>query len=324
MLYNNIRQIRTSSTSLLKRHNHAVAVQLDYYMSPQFAGVASALVNNTYASKGIDLTFLPICPVGLEQERVRIHQDENPQYLSIGTVEQNIFTPTLKGNPNLRTSAIAAMFSKSPLCIASLPSKDGESFTPDIIGAHEDSVEIMKKIFPQHQVVASPRSTKTRDLLSGKVGAIQAYTTTEVPTLRRVLHADPDVIEMERYNGAKLGYSQVIFAADECLDGDDRKDVARAFCEATFEGWANVIENPAEAVEMVKEAKLMLGLDDESNDHWHPSPEFELEMVQKCSEYVKGTMSGGKYGVIDEERWGEANEWLLSGKAFGLNASVWK
>ena len=298
-----------------------------------------------------DLTFLPICPVGLEQERVRIHQRRNPTSVSLGMAEQNIFIPTLKRNPHLKTTAIAAMFAKSPLCIASLhsTSKDrsagsdndnnyndnddanananANDFSPDIIGTHEDTVDIMKRLFPNHDVVASPRCTKTRDLIERKVGAIQAYTTTEVPALRMKLGSEPDVVEMEGYNGAKLGYSQVIFAADECLQEDDRKDVASAFCEATFEGWANVMENPKDAVEMVKEAKKMIGLDDEDNDHWVDSDAFELEMIERCSEYVKGTLTGGKYGVIDEQRWREANAWLLSDDNLtdlGLDSSVWK
>ena len=72
----------------------------------------------------------------------------------------------------------------------------------------------------------------------------------------------------------------------------------------------------------------MTQLDDESNDHWFDSDEFELEMVQRCSEYVKGTLSqSGSYGVIDASRWSEANNWLLEKETksdFGFDGSVWK
>lgn len=326
---------RTLSTTKRFQHDqHAIAIQLDYYMSPQFAGIASALVNNTYRMKGLataDLTILPVCPVGLEQERVRIHQNENPTSVSLGTVEQNVFIPTLKRNPQLKTTAIAAMFATSPLCIASLHRKESDSENdndppPNIIGTHEDTVAIMRRVFPDRDVVSSPRCTKTRDLIEKRVGAIQAYTTTEVPALRMKLGNEPDVVELEGYNGAKLGYSQVIFAADECLQ-DDRKEIASAFCEATFEGWANVIDNPKDAVAMMKEAKKMLDLDDEDNDHWIDSDAYELEMIERCIDYVRGTLTSGKYGVIDEHRWREANAWLLSddnNTDLGLDTSVWK
>ena len=249
-----LRERRTSYTTKSvanKRFQHALALQLDYYMSPQFAGVASALVNNNYANKGIDIKFLPTCPVGHEQANVRKYQDANPSSVTMGTVEQNIFTPTLAADPTLKTTAVATMFSKSPLCIASLKDPLSESLK---IGAHEDTVDLMKRIFPSHEVVASPRATKNTDLLSNNDGisAIQAYTTTEVPALRRALKEDPVVTTLEGLNGTKLGYSQLIFTADECLKGDKRA-VVQAFCEATSEGWSNAIRNPEDAMLMVKQ-----------------------------------------------------------------------
>lgn len=323
-----LRERRTSYTTKSvanKRFQHALALQLDYYMSPQFAGVASALVNNNYANKGIDIKFLPTCPVGHEQANVRKYQDANPSSVTMGTVEQNIFTPTLAADPTLKTTAVASMFSKSPLCIASLKDPQSESLK---IGAHEDTVELMKRIFPSHEVVASPRATKNSDLLSNNDGisAIQAYTTTEVPALRRALKEDPVVTTLEGLNGTKLGYSQLIFTADECLKGDQRA-VVQAFCEATFEGWANAIRNPEDAMLMVNEAKKMLGLDDESNDHWHPSSEFDLEMLKSCDDFVKGAYEGDRYGVINADRWNEANTWLMKGKVskdFGFDREVWQ
>ena len=79
---------------------------------------------------------------------------------------------------------------------------------------------------------------------------------------------------------------------------------------------------------MVKEAKKILGLDDEKNDHWHPSMEFEVEMLQKCNDHVKGTFQSGRYGVINADRWNDANEWLLKGESngpnFGLDADIWQ
>jgi len=291
-------------------------------MSPQFAGIASAVVNQTYVDAGIDLAFLPICPVGLEQERVRIHQNESPSSVSLGSVEQNIFIPTLFRNPQIKTTAVAAMFNESPLCIASLPDS-----TSNIIGTHEDTVLLMKRVFPDHEVVASPRCNKITDLTSGTVGAIQAYTTTEVPTLRH-MGKEPIVTLMEGHNGAKLGYSQVIFAADECLTGD-KKEVVQTFCKSTFEGWAHAIENPEQAVEMVREARKMLNLDEEENDHWHSSDDFELEFVKKCNEAVEKTKKdGSRYGVIDSSRWSDATKWLLNGKddvskEFGFDGSVY-
>lgn len=322
-----------STTVKEKRFRHDLALQLDYYMSPQFAGVASAVVNDAYVKKGIDISFLPTCPVGLEQANIRKYKDDNPSVVTMGIVEQNIFSPTLAANPELKTTAVAAIFANSPLCIASLQDPSSEEGKSLKIGTHEDTVEVMKRIFPSHPVVSSPRATKNTDLLSGAYGAIQAYTTTEVPALRRALGGkDPFVTPLEGMNGAKLGYSQVIFTADECLqEGGDQRAIVRAFLEATFDSYADMMRNPGEAALVVKEAKKILALDDESNDHWHPSADFEIEMLQNCNEYVKGTFEGDRYGVINAKRWDAANDWLLAGqkaslgnKNFGYDADIWQ
>jgi len=302
-----------------------VAVQLDYYMSLQFAGVACALVDDIYRSKGIQtLHFLPTCPVGHEAARVRAFQNDNPgTSATLGSVEQNIFVPTLRADPSLNVTAVAAMFRRSPLCVASLaPLKEG-----DAIGAHEDTVELLSRIFPKQTVVASPRGTKNTDLLNGTYQGIQAYTTTEVPALHRLMSGrgmDPkdlrfqvleDVGAAEDHDSGtspKLGYSQMIFAADEALQTADRREAARAFLDATFEGWQRAIRHPDRAIEAVAEAQKMLHLDDESNDHWHPSLEFQREMLDLTNNHVKETFSGDRLGVLHRQRWAEATEWLLS------------
>ena len=47
-----------------------VALQLDYYMSSQFAGVALATKSGLYAKAGIELKLLPTCPPGEEAKHV--------------------------------------------------------------------------------------------------------------------------------------------------------------------------------------------------------------------------------------------------------------
>lgn len=302
-----------------------VGLQLDYYMSSQFAGVANALVHDLYRDVGIDIvTVLPTCPVGLEQERVRAHQSANPTAVSLGSVEQNVFLPTLCANPDLRTTAVAAMFRTSPLALASLRSTLHDIRT---IGAHEDTVDLLQRIFPHAKVVASPRATKNTDLLNGTYDAIQVYTTTEVPTLQR-LHPHVTQWELEDLNdsSAQLGYSQVLFAANECLH-DDRREVVERFLQATFAGWEMSIKNdPATTLQAVREAQQMLQLDDENNDHWHD--EVAMEMLARINDHVKDTFLGDRYGVIDERRWSKANQWLSRGQvtdtSFGLDATVWQ
>jgi len=298
-----------------------VAVQLDYYMSLQFAGVACALVNDVYKSKGINnLQFLPTCPVGLEAARVRSYQNANPATLAtFGSVEQNIFTPTLHADPSLNVTAVASMFRRSPLCVASLgPLKKG-----DVIGAHEDTVELLQRIFPEQKVVTSPRGTKNTDLLDGTYQGIQAYTTTEVPALHRLMQGrgmDPNGLQFQMLedgtavDSAQLGYSQMLFVANESLEGSDRREASTAFLEGTFEGWQHAIRNPDEAIEAVAEAQKMLNLDDESNDHTFDSISFKQEMLGLVNNHVKESFIGDRHGVLHPHRWSKATNWLLQDK----------
>jgi len=178
---------------------------------------------------------LPICPVGKEMENVRQFRrfltsrgddnDANSTSAVVGSVEQNIFTPLLYQNPELKVKAIASMFRTSPLCLASIIENDDNNNSNEIVvGAHDDTVPLLTRMlqeYPNYSVVGSPRSTKNTDLLEGTFDAIQAYTTTEVPTLERLLHqqgrGEVRSIPLEGMNGAKLGYSQMLFTPEEDL-----------------------------------------------------------------------------------------------------------
>merc|ERR1712127_1100509 len=55
----------------------------------------------------------------------------------------------------------------------------------------------------------------------------------------------------------------------------------------------------------------MLKLDDESNDHWHSSAEFQRDMLDCVNDHVKETFVGDRLGVLNPCRWSEATGWLL-------------
>lgn len=252
---------------------------------------------------------------------MRAFQDANPGTLAtFGSVEQNIFTPTLYKDPSLNVTAVASTFRRSPLCVASLDLlKDG-----DVIGAHEDTVELLQRIFPKQKVVASARGTKNTDLLDGTYQGIQAYTTTEVPALTRLMSSrgmDPNSLKFQVLEDAasdgsspQLGYSQMLFVANDALQGFDRREAAQAFLEATFDGWNYAIRNPDDAIKAVAEAQKMLKLNDESNDHWHDSESFRKEMLELVNNHVKETFVGDRLGVLSAQYWAKATEWLLCDK----------
>jgi len=83
---------RRSSHHHFRRCRHTVALQLSCHMSPQFAGIACAMTEGLYEKAGINnLHFLPICPVGLEMERVRDCRSTSDNDVIVGCMEQKKF-----------------------------------------------------------------------------------------------------------------------------------------------------------------------------------------------------------------------------------------
>jgi hypothetical protein len=187
-------------------------------------------------------------------------------------------------------------------------------------------VELIQRIFSDQKVVASPRATKISDLKTDKFAGIQAYLTTEVPTLQHEL--EPVVVAMEGHNGARLGYSQTLFTTNEVLVNQDKREILTAFLAISFKRWESVIRSGEEGVKMVEEASKMLKLDDEQNNHWYPSKSFQLEMINHCNDFVKETREGDLLGVIVPTRFDDATKWLLDNPnvdpSFGLDASIWQ
>eukprot|EP00956_Cyclotella_meneghiniana_P028393 scaffold65811_cov43-Cyclotella_meneghiniana.AAC.5 len=108
----------------------------------------------------------------------------------------------------------------------------------------------------------------------------------------------------------------MMFATNEIFENPDRRDTAKAFLEATFDGWNRAIRNLNEAIRAVKEAQKMLKfkLDDESSDHWYDSKAFEMQMLNLVNNHVKETFVGDRLGVLSIRPWSAATEWLLAGK----------
>jgi len=227
----------------------------------------------------------------------------------------------------------------------SLNERQGGKEKLQSVGAHEDTVDLLKRILiydnyqqdPQHSVVESPRQTKITDLLEGRLDSIQAYTTTEALTLERIVEnatsgkhtpEDISITSLEGHNGAKLGYSQVLFAPEEDTEGGDQREILKAFLSATFAGWAMAAKDPEHAARCVEEAQAILKLSDEENDHWDRRDLFEynVQSTKACCNLVQANETDALHGKIDPQRWDEANQWLMNENlkaGFGLDPTIW-
>jgi hypothetical protein len=181
---------RQASSSL-----DTVYLQLDYFMSAQFAGVAVALQHGLYTAAALDVRLLPECYPGLEPQAVLAAQAQHPGALCVGTIEQNVLAPyaaSEEGKAGAKVVAVGAMFGRSPLCLAALPAPGAHGVrAPNgrrtIVGAHEDTVELLQRLMPDADVRNVSRGEKLAQLRNGSIDAVQVYDGAETITLGREL-----------------------------------------------------------------------------------------------------------------------------------------
>jgi len=288
--------------------------QLDYYMSAQFAGMAMALRSGLYQKAGIDLQWLPPCPPGDEAKVVgQGFHSSGGSTLWLGCMEQNTLLPAVAQGCQMK--AVAAMFGRSPLCIAGLPgsglhSRIGMNGNDALrVGAHVDTVGLLQRILPKANVVELPRGEKLQYLKDGKVDAVQAYDVMETLRLADEFKGTPEIVPLQNCAGASLGYAQVIFAPVKALENSEHQGLVRSFLKVTFDGWGRAIRTPQEAATAVLELQSQQKNCD-GEGHWLSTPEFTERSIRQCNDYVKRTMRCGRLGVIDTERWRKAATWL--------------
>eukprot|EP00931_Biecheleriopsis_adriatica_P055162 TRINITY_DN32550_c0_g1_i1.p1 TRINITY_DN32550_c0_g1~~TRINITY_DN32550_c0_g1_i1.p1 ORF type:complete len:1472 (+),score=241.00 TRINITY_DN32550_c0_g1_i1:120-4535(+) len=285
-----------------------VALQLDYYMSSQFAGIALGAKSGLYKKAGLDIQFLPTCPPGDEAKIVSLAFQRDPTTCTyVGCMEQNTLLPEMA--LGRKVTPLAAMFGRSPLCLTGMPGAElrrRASQDKLRVAAHVDTVDLLKRILPQAVVLPCSRKDKLTMLKSGEVDAVQAYDVMETLKLARDLKSGcPEVLPLEgsAFPEVSLGYAQVLFAPTPALDDPEQQQVLRAFFRATFDGWAQAVRDPSGAAQAVLEVQGQ-------SEHWISSPEFVEDSVKRCCEYVKLTMKCGQLGVIDRDRWEHACHWL--------------
>ena len=235
---------------------------LDYHLSAQFAGLIVAKEQGVYAQRGLSVELLNPPSAGEEPQLVQAMQvDHGKDVLILGSAEQNtLCTARVYGDIPIR--GVAAMLHATPLAIATAPS-NGISSLSDLAGktiaAASDTEEIVRSALAHADptlpasvtILPVPREDKLRLFLAGDVDAFQVYSTTEALELRQELATEPLLMPF----GADHGYAQVIFTVESSLADVQQRRVARAFLDATFEGWKRAVDNPAAAAESVVRAR---------------------------------------------------------------------
>jgi methylenetetrahydrofolate dehydrogenase (NADP+) / methenyltetrahydrofolate cyclohydrolase len=316
--------LRTISDSLHKRFRHD-AVSLQLFVPPSSApavGVVNALAHNLYVQQGIHRVDVRPCLAGQELEQVRRYQDANPNGVALGCSNQTVFVPTLLQDPNLKATAVAALFRKSPLALVSLAG----TTTVRRIAAKQDKVDILQRLFPRANIVSVSSSQANDGLLDGTFDALQIDMTTDFSFLDSLISEHQvRIAPLDGCKDTRLGYGQVIFAPNECLQDTDRNEIVRKFLQATMKGWEMAIrDDPVTTLQSLKEARRLVGAKPHDDDI------ADLKLLGRINDHVKETFQGDRYGIIDSRRWNEANHWLTNGKddttnnSFGLDPTLWQ
>ena len=257
-----------------------VSVLLDYYPSAQFAGLHVANRLGLYGKNGLEVDLLP--PPGAGGDEPQLVCDMQRAFdmegggcaadvprLAVGTVEQNVLIPAVARG--VQSKAFGTILQQSPLAVATLPHNKlggAADLRGKRIGMHVDSLELMHSLMSLSghaaRVVEVERASKVRDLLDGKVDAIQIYDCMEALELRDLLQQTPNVLRLGHLaqqcpRPITLGYSQVLFGAKWGLRPAAARRALHAFILASAEGWRIAQADPSKAVAAVLQDRAELG-----------------------------------------------------------------
>eukprot|EP00469_Lotharella_globosa_P005126 CAMPEP_0167808216 /NCGR_PEP_ID=MMETSP0111_2-20121227/23050_1 /TAXON_ID=91324 /ORGANISM="Lotharella globosa, Strain CCCM811" /LENGTH=1057 /DNA_ID=CAMNT_0007706335 /DNA_START=50 /DNA_END=3221 /DNA_ORIENTATION=+ len=309
-----------------------VALQLDYYLSSQFAGVAVAKERGLYAREGISLDLLPLCPPGDEAMIISkaSENDTSGPHVFLGTCEQNVLIPEID-EKKLKLRGVAAML----VALAALPGDTGShgvgGMGADLrdsrrVGAHVDTVELIRRLMPKNtEVIGVSREDKLKMLESGEIDAVQVYDVMETLSIEERLGVTPRVMRLEDHlmqmSGSTLGYAQVLFAPEKSLECQESRETIRAFLSATFAGWEECLRDPETAARVVYEVQDSA----KEHTHWVDSLDFTRRSLDKINTLVRKTRRGHVLGSINPDQWSLATEWLRDGKGGSetLDPTIW-
>ena len=262
---------------------------LDWELNCQFAGPIWAREKGLYRRHGLEVNLSPPSAQTRHSlvDLVLDHED------AVGSIEDNLIVrAALSGKP---VRAITSMLNETPLVLMTAlggPIKTLLDLPGHRVAMHGDGVHLLKALLKlsgidPESVVFHADHASLDDLIEGRLDALQGYAITEAHTLaehgfeaRLIPLRHPDLNPQ----------SQVIFASLQTIA--QRKKDLRAFLQATFEGWRQVLAQPDEAAELIAK---------HSSEHRDPIQNRAILNTIGC--YVSGRERSRPLGTLDPERW---------------------
>ncbi len=224
-----------------------VRLQLKWHHQFQFAGYYAAVEKGFYADAGLDVTLLEGNPsivytdavvggdaeYGVNNTDLLIDRQKGKKVVVLGVIFQH--SPNVLMAVKDRGLSVPSDFAGRTLMVT----EGGEAEILSMFRNESVSLETLKFV---------PQSWDLRDLVSGRVDAVTAYTTNE-PIQMRAMGKEYTLIRPLTY-GIDF-YGDCLFTTEEEIRR--RPDRAKAFLDASIRGWEYAMENPEEICDLILE-----------------------------------------------------------------------
>ncbi len=207
----------------------SVTLQLKWTRQFQFAGYYAALEKGYYREAGLDVSIVPARP-GLEPMSEVLHGKAE---FGVGTTD--VVLLQAKAEPVV---VLAVIFQHSPLVLP-VRKDAGVTSIHDLKGRRvmmePHSAELLAYLESENlaasQLTLVPHSCDTKDLISGKVDAMSAYSTDEPFDL---LRSGIDFLKFSPRSGGIDFYGDLLFTTDRQVRKHPRR--VKAFLTASLRG----------------------------------------------------------------------------------------
>ncbi len=272
-----------------------LTLQLDWTYDAQFAGFLFAKRQGYYADAGLDVKILPV------DQNMTTSKIVTSKPNVIGVAEADILiVDRSKGMP---IKAFATTFQSTPFALISLKSSGITSIKQlkgKKLGLHGDGQKAIDVILRYNgltkkdvTIVDIPYSLDA--LTSGKVDAMQGYTSDEVVQLELAKH--PVNVMLMSDNGY-VSYAEVLFTSDATLKKSP--DQLSKFISASRLGWDYVKAHPSTAAAILATEFKADG-----------GKEVQLKELSKVFPLINYETQNDRFGWMSPDTWAKSMDMFI-------------